>query len=326
MVNGDDGGAKGNRYLLKFWREIAYFFGFEESVGKTYFSKKFIQINSELFYRGPTQFVDCDDLRNPGKQISRQTEFNSAPCVNLGLVYGYTRSEAKVGITSAVESSRDYSLGSRVRDMLRGHPEERKRQIFRLFRRHNWDLLSAIRVPWFMPEWCGGLGFPWILSQEGESRLRWLSRSFEHDHRPDLEDYEFGPSEEDLRKATCILMNWSKNRPLLDKVSPTWRVHSYVVSRLPCRPLVVRGDVKVSSYFKRNAQNYTRLYGSLCVQTLLQRKLDQLMDPKPDQKALRCLRHNERLWSRAAYMSMSPLSKFALERKELEYIPLYWES
>jgi len=154
-------------------------------VGKTYFSSKFMVINSEMYLservteygfstmedRSALHVSYLDDpLPGVGNFIfgehrlkkSKQDcycEYEYVPYVNLGLLIGMKRSgDGKIAFIGD-----DDSIGARCTTLVRGHGKFMKMDLIRLFIKLNAKALkNAKNIPYFVPTKWGGLGLPTV--------------------------------------------------------------------------------------------------------------------------------------------------------------------
>jgi len=134
------------------WVKCSAMVGLKNSIGKTFFSKDFIEMNSRSF------LVDLDrSLRLPSGDIIFP-KFREVPFINFGLVKNMIRSQQGNG---------DGPVGTRLASLGDCHTEMVKGLDFcydsldYLFRGHNIDLLGLEElngVPYYVPKWLGGLG------------------------------------------------------------------------------------------------------------------------------------------------------------------------
>jgi hypothetical protein len=212
LINGDDCAFRTTPDAYTHWKRISEFFGLKESVGKTYVSKSFVEINSTQFLRvSPYPFTDFKTEKTitilpHGKfvkedqiRVVRQNMFRQVPSVNMGLLIGLKRSGA--GSQGLYDPAIPYSyIGTRYREFMRTSPEWLQEEMHKMFIQYNRKLLdNAKPLPWYMPSWIGGLGLTGVRE----------------------------PSEKDLRLATRILQNWKHQRPqdlgnATDKPWKTW--------------------------------------------------------------------------------------------------------
>jgi hypothetical protein len=136
-INGDDCLTRYTNPLFPtIWRSVCKTVGFEESVGKTYDSRNFFSINSHTY------------------RVGLDGVISEIPYINLGLVEGMKRS-----IETAAKTNGDtvYELGARHCTFLdkAGRHSSRANQLF-LYR--HFETLKTYKGPWFLPQWCCGLG------------------------------------------------------------------------------------------------------------------------------------------------------------------------
>jgi len=153
LVNGDDCVFRTNEMGKQAWRRICAAFGLKESVGKTYFSKRFLNINSTLF--------------NVKEGDPRRLYLEQVVYPNLGIAYGMKRSGNKNDELAGHET-----IGASVRWMVANAPPEMRDQLIMLFIDQNWKTLTQFNIPWFLPEHFGGLGIPRPNNKFGQRSLK----------------------------------------------------------------------------------------------------------------------------------------------------------
>jgi hypothetical protein len=154
LVNGDDCVFRTNRFGKIAWRRICPLFGLEESIGKTYFARSFLNINSTLFNVMPGD--------------PRRLYLTEVLYPNLGIAYGMKRS----GVTGVGDIEGDQSIGASARWMVGHAPEEMRDVLIMLFIKLNRTKLDAHNVPWFLPESFGGLGIPRPNNKFGQRSIK----------------------------------------------------------------------------------------------------------------------------------------------------------
>jgi len=163
--------------------------------------------------------------------------------VNLGLLGGQKRSATKDDLDQT-----DFSeLGTLHRELHRTCPEELWKGVSNQFIYQHGNLLKSIKVPWFVPEWAGGVGL--------------------HASKDDV-------SEHDLRCITIIKRNWHDchRRPMPISLHADWKMHKKVLARMEKiavsdverKYVAGKGDME----FFDSEDNYSRLYKYLTVETL----------------------------------------------------------
>jgi len=205
-VNGDDVILKSHESVYGFWHKITSFVGLEESIGKTFQSRKFLNINSKTYkiLQEPKKIL-CNRLDGDGT-VLRDCPFNEVPYVNMGAMFGRNRAgNAKLSDQDDPRAT----LSSKAHTLLQFCPQSLKERVMRRFIEKNRNLLNSTGLPWFIPEWLGGLGLPNILP-------------------------EFKNSELDLRQARHILLNWKRKKPIhLAQGHTPWAVRQQAHTRLP---------------------------------------------------------------------------------------------
>lgn len=268
MINGDDVAAKTTPLGRELWAKITGFCGLAESIGKTYYSREFVQINSRNFER-------CNDVAEEEDGLV----FSETKFVNLALAYGLKRSDASGGSKISHEDAFAEglgSIGSRFQALREQAPKWLRSRVLDLALEENRSVLERVHVPWFMPTYLGGLGLPpFSVKKNGKTIVR-------------------GPSDLDLAKAKSIKLNWERRRPVTVSGERTWHMRKLTEKTLKDFGVP---EVEVGEEEERDVQS--------AVSTLT---IAQLFDAdysfedlyRPENPSLSALRHNERLWKNAA--------------------------
>jgi hypothetical protein len=180
------------------------------------------------------------------------------------------------------------TIGARARELIRDCPPELQNQVMELFIEENKRFLTTFNLPWFIPEWMGGLGLPSISKRYSASEL-------------------------DYRIAHAILLNWKKSRPQLIPAEGSWHIRKLASQRHPTDVPEYRVE-KGTGY-----QNLEEVNGLLAVNLLFDSNkhiTDIFYEPDRDIKSI--YRHNEKLWSPARWKGILPPP---LTKEELEYLP-----
>lgn len=147
-------------------------------------------------------------------------------------------------------------------------------------------VLKALRVPWYIPQWLGGVGLP--SGPWGE------------------------PSELDRRIAHRILLNWKKEKPkeIRHRQVP-WRVWELAEKRLP-RP---RYTTQKSVF----TEQYSQTVALKCIDLLFDPKikLEDLKENLSPSGIKKHLRHNQKLWTPRKEALPRPLTDGELEYRQL---------
>jgi hypothetical protein len=343
-INGDDVVARMSPFQLDVWGRLGKAIGLVPSVGKCYYSRRYLNMNSTSFMRdidengewkNHTTICAFEDRKTRefivGKTVEREGPFSLIKYVNMGLLLGKSRSTAMV---NAVGNERDKPIGTRAVELLKCAPSDLRQKVYKTFLNKHWDVLSGTRVPWFMPDWIGGLGLPTLFKDEKEelliqSELHPLHAGasvFDDDgnlvdrtmraykeHVSVLEP--FGPTQKDLQIARNIVLNFHQKTPMKNVAAPSWKLHQYVMQHLPRSPIATTEEVDTTGY--------DRLYALLTVEALFTQGITQILDKSPAEKNVRVLRHNERIWSKTKPLSKPmPLFDILEPRKYFKYLPV----
>lgn len=137
LVNGDDCVMAFNERQKRAWEQISAHAGLSPSIGKCYYSRRFLQINSENF-------------------ILEDGKFVSVPYINFSLC---NATKAKGG-----EERHWSDLGATARQFVAGHDDSVKPRLMSAFIRRQ-KIRGHPKIPhgmsWWLPECLGGLGLPW---------------------------------------------------------------------------------------------------------------------------------------------------------------------
>jgi len=258
IINGDDLLMKGDHNLYAIWKEVTELAGLNESVGKTYISKDFCQINS-------TTFLVTDH------------SFTHVPYINIGLAKGMTRSGDAMS-RGSIDDKRK-TIGARYRELIKSAPNESKELAHNLFIKYNKKILNSFQLPWYIPEWLGGLGLIGVKQ----------------------------PSELDLRIAQKILFNWAKEQPKKMGVDePLWNTWQIAEKRLPV-PIETEVKNQGTEWYQKDAmmQCINIMFDSkIKLKDILPPNLDKKSkkkgQKKPKSRLSKVLRgkikHNQKLW------------------------------
>lgn len=277
-VNGDDCVFRGKKDLLvSFWEQITAFGGLETSVGKTYYSRDFCVINSVLYdFSCSGQIGIPMDVRLKLGLRPRVWKWTERKYVNLGLLYGLQRSttiESTIGIES---------LGVIHRALHKSCPTEVWEKVAKTFVYRHGNLLRSRKLPWFVPEWAGGLGLVPLPNR--------------------------GITLEDQLAVSAIKHDWHnlEYRPHPVSLAADWKMHKHVMRRLGQNGLTDVGHRYVtpsgSSERFNMIDNYAKIYKYATIETLFTHELGALymkVGKKEQDRTESCLRHNEKVWARA---------------------------
>jgi len=131
LVNGDDCVFGGNERLLEIWKQCIRYVGFSSSVGKTYFQRDLLVMNSMTF------FLELEGWKYQ-------------PYTNHGLL----KAVGKDG-----ESQNNPFSFSSIQNELRKRTESGKWDaVNKMFFRNHTPTFKKLALPYYMPIWAGGLG------------------------------------------------------------------------------------------------------------------------------------------------------------------------
>jgi len=268
----------------KLWERITAFAGLETSLGKTFLSDKFCQINSVNFKRLSVA-RDSIEVGRSGALVNRPLWFEATSYVNLGLLFGLKRSGEKVGVDAVADS--DSTIGERCRQLMATVPGDLKESAMRVFLRHHWSLLNELGpIPWFLPEAWGGVGLPTV-RQAAE-----MPDTYEPGDV--VKPPRWGPTKRDLMCAARI-----KEAPLTERgklrypvgrmpSDAPWIVQKVVMERLPVK-------LSVGTPSPLELSTWKRVFGTLCFDAFL---TDERLFEKEAiaDRAPQVLKQNRRSW------------------------------
>jgi len=168
LINGDDCAMPLTSDGYQFWRALGPSFGLSPSIGKCWFTPKFVNINSTMFNYHPfaQDFITVQDEELLGMAITRRVRrtFVLGKYVNMGLLEGVKRS----GVSDESVYDRYGCLASRAKELLQLSPSLIRDEVYREFLRGCKRALTKqkVFVPWFVPKRFGGLGLPLPVNEE----------------------------------------------------------------------------------------------------------------------------------------------------------------
>jgi hypothetical protein len=292
LVNGDDLVMPVSKYGYSFWKKLGAFVGLSPSIGKTYYTRDFAQINSR-------NFLYYDDLvPETGERVGR---YLTVYGLNMGLLEGSAkkgRHTSEMPLPSALSQ-----LANNYRQLMADAPSlEEKKRVHGIFVRLHREKLEQAQVPWYVPCWAGGLGLTGLIL----------------------------PNERERRGMHYIRMNMEECKPKSLPVSEDatgkepnkeWFVHQLAAEFLPSPDHTFSCD-------HPGIRVYEQAVGKKSLDMLLDSKVDmqKLFHASTiEDRALSNLKHNRRLW-RSLFRRASlpaPLSLFeSLERVVYECFPV----
>lgn len=266
-VNGDDAVIKCTSRGYSIWKELCTFCGLSPSIGKVYFSRCFLNMNSTTFNYFP---LGCGSYTTRRREVNgsytdvvRNLHYQSVPYVNLGLLFGLKRSGRgeKAGLSSDLPSD---NISSRAHQLINECPSSIIERVLCQYIHVNKTYLSRYSIPWFIPRTFGGMGLPCF----GKYR----------------------PSNHDLRFARLIYEHPKDLKvPSLPPNTP-WKVWEFVQKKYP---------EEVHQHSHGNC-SYDQLWGYACVELLFTERFKHYF--KGDvvtENTLRFYKQCERLWKSA---------------------------
>jgi len=299
LINGDDCVFPGKAGLFETWEKIAAFGGLESSVGKTFCSKRFMTINScQYSYSESTSSWEDDS-----GQIFDYA-YETIKYVNMGLVYCQKK--------DGTRGKPYYRMGAVHRDLERTCPpelfgaastvflREGKKKKYRVVTdkkgrkvigpdgeyemcERNFHSLNDAGVPWYLPEWLGGVGLV-----------------------PDSKILNNHIQKISLMGASKIRENMAEYWvPRSLKETDEWRFHKLYQKSMEDFDFLEHQnfvDVEFDGTVRKLASEEQKLYGLQIVALMLQTPLDLLkvsLDRKLEEKdLLRSALHNKEAWRR----------------------------
>jgi hypothetical protein len=270
LINGDDCVFPANDLTHEYWLELCPLFGMLPSVGKYYFSEKFLNINSTTYQVDPhMEEYELPEL--PGYKMTRCSNFRLVKFVNYGLVMGLKRSGMEMGTEDLFSQFSSFSACSE--DLIESSPDDKVEEVYTAFIRRFGRLKKKInlKLPFYVPQCYGAVG----LRPLGERQPSALDR------------------------AICYHFKTNpKDAPRLPKKEVNWVMHKLVMEEIP---------KNYEHYSEYTA--YDRWYGSQVKLVFLRDSLGlgpanysfkdndvlQKMIAESDQKVRRC----EKVWMRA---------------------------
>jgi hypothetical protein len=272
LINGDDGLLRCSVRTKEVWEDLSSLGGLSPSVGKVYFHKTYLNINSTSY--------SCID----GRIVHH-------PYVNMGLVQGMTRSEGKASVKNITENQSTFgTLGSRHRDLMRSCPDDIRLLVHKLFVKCNYETLKAVRLPWFVPESLGGVGLEPFLVSNSEWDIDLWSESY-----LEVDGVRYGPSDRDIYYSN-LLQNGELSQFSVKKVTEPQPIQArqvwFKASDFSVRRQFVVG--KLSSTLASCVESQQKAFSFLDLSTFY--LCPSFVTPKLD-TSYEVLRSNERVWS-----------------------------
>jgi hypothetical protein len=271
LINGDDGIFRSFPEVYRLWVLLCPIMGFTPSVGKTYSNDRFCQINSASF------LIVKETRVWKGKE--RKCSFSWVNFINMGLIYGKSRSSAS-GAQKALLINNQGTVGARMRSLDAWLPDfvDRKKVLGR-FMKKNESSIKQLGLPYFIPEVCGGLG---LIGAPVESDLK-VALLLDHI------DYDLGSP-----KLLAIHPTWKRSDGVLTALSDRagWQIRQLAHTSLP------PGVVNVFPESKEDDSDAQRIDGLFSAMTFLNPKVvsdrSLIYKEATDDGAMMSIVHNNR--------------------------------
>jgi hypothetical protein len=263
-VNGDDAVLGGGEMLEEIWSTTCALIGLVPSVGKVYFHKTYLNMNSAGFRMDPVT-LNCTRIKH----------------VNMGLMMGLGRSAPMNGGPPDIYADVG-NYGVQLHDLIATCPTGMERVCHEMFIRLR-PLLKKIRVPWYVPKEYGGLGFPPL-----------------YNFKTDIEDLVpiYGPTEIDLK--ICRMLSNEFEKPKFVKLgdSTLMRVRqSWTVGNLLPRSKHIMGLLQEDPTIKSVMDSQSAAFGQVDLFMIYCHPGSCISAITPTTNLVG-LRRNEHLWER----------------------------
>jgi hypothetical protein len=271
-INGDDCLFYGRIGRIRtIWEKIAGYIGLESSIGKTYFSQTMCTVNSRV-YRW------------------RNDKWIYSPYINYGLLKGIKKTSSKEDRENGIPV---YKMGTYLRDLKNSCPSEMWPVLKKQFIYYNMNKLKEIKnLPWYLPEWLGGLGFP----NDGEL------------------------TEHDRKLGQYIKLNYKALRPVKCSEDPEWLLHQEFNKTIKDIDTVYCKQVEYQGHYLDVEQEHSASYKNYVISMLFSKELSQIFKKilKPEAAGIKALNHNQRIYCRARKQVLpEPISDRDLELEQI---------
>jgi len=300
LINGDDVCFKSDFPTYRYWEKVTAFGGLENSLGKTYVTREFVQINSANYWRRSTpRYVVDDVIDREGKveTVFRERWLEFPGMVNFGLLMGMKRSAkvdhptADLGLSDVLDTEKNLSM--RAEKLVSVCPPSLREPVLKLFVDKHRHILKRTRVPWYIPTRFGGAGIPYLPTLGDTAGRRLL-----------------GPSDMDMQILRKILgdrdasgkLKYPVGRPPLEV---DWDTHQLVMKSIP-------SDLfRLGTPTDEEQTSWSRVYNAFCFTQMFHTGGITRLRPGLDSakasvrrkaaasRGLRVLGSNEQSWTQA---------------------------
>ncbi len=197
----------------------------------------------------------------------------------------------------------DVAIGTFVKECLELSPPGIPRLLYyeRIIH-HLRPLLSEVRVPWFVPESLGGLGFP-VITYHGE-----LDQF--------CEKLRFGPTPLDLMVASKVVPLIGTSRgPRLVRQETSWRIHDEVMAKVPKKAIMLaEPPVDPTEEWLEMERSSQTFYNVMVFDQFMNSDQPLFLEGE-SMNAKAAVDHNAHLWQASSYTVLS--KKRALTAEQL---------
>jgi len=160
LINGDDCVFPATSVGYAEWKRLCYCFNMKPSIGKTYFSSEFLNINSTLYryFDNGCDTVDRSHLFPEKVFMEGRCSFQLVKYVNFGLLKHMKRSGGLMGTDDVF--NRYLNFGKNSKDLINSTPEFCLEDVYRVFLQKFRTIATKCKIslPWFVPNSYGGVG------------------------------------------------------------------------------------------------------------------------------------------------------------------------
>ena len=328
LINGDD--CLFPMFNYKHWEGLSAMVGLNNSIGKTFVSRRTVEMNSRTFLVIPL---------SSNNRFDYNISFTEVPFINYGLVKGLVRSS---GVS---ESEHQFEIDKLSRFKLKKFFKEPAKDVAEATSRMGWCHYELVKnllfiyddldylfkwyhnkylldprltgIPYCIPQWLGGIGLHPGLNPENKITLQQLSGA--HFIYRNIANKVYKPLNMSLTK-TCILDSIISELPEVDELqeTPFTRIKSYGIDDI---------DIDIDqSYSQAYGHFIEYLWRSFDLSSFFN-EIDEDFDKMSEIVMKNKLYHNKKLWYTAQKMSGDMLKWFQLwSRKQRRVKPIVADS
>jgi hypothetical protein len=273
-VNGDDCAFRATAAGKVAWENVARLYGMEPSLGKCFFSREFVNMNSAQYRCTQTNGPLSSSLQGDSMCVTLER----VPFINMGLVVGQGRTTSgKTEQSSVARWGTLNSISKNAQTLINDCSKEDRHRVFHAYLNQNWKMLKGTTLPWFLPEHLGGLGlpcFPEYVNSEGKNPWQ--------------------PTKLDLRLAAAFAEHGKL--PPLRPEGISWKVWDYAQSRYKdfTETNLETGTVPIFSIVKPFGRHddanqlmlKRSLMGKLCVEAIFTKNFNEIFREERNERNL----------------------------------------